>query len=343
MNFKQTDIDRYLKAPNSDIKCVVIFGTNEGMIADYGRKFAQTVCADLNDAFQVVQLNMEQLDKDIGLLYGEYNARSLMGGRRVILIKDGNNNLTQHFKALFKESTSDTLVIVTSSSLNTKSSLVTMAKDSPDIALIGCYDDREKDISVFAGDFLKKNEITIEPEAMQLLCSRLSNDRKASLNELEKLLTYLDTRHHVRLDDVRTAVSDTSESSHEDMCYFAACGQTQKALEAYTELLHQGEEAVSLVRSLTYHFMRLLGCAAAIEKGQSAEAVISSFRPPLMFFRKADFLMQIRTWKRQPILDVLDLLYRCERDCKTTNYPAEQILSYTLMQISGAAKRLNRF
>lgn len=39
---------------------------------------------------------------------------------------------------------------------------------------------------------------------------------------------------------------------------------------------------------------------------------------------------------------VLELLYKCERDCKTTNMPVPEIVSYTLMQISSAAARAGR-
>ena len=53
MNFRQTDIESFLKKPNPQIKCVVIYGTNEGMIADYTKRFATAVCPDLTDAFRV--------------------------------------------------------------------------------------------------------------------------------------------------------------------------------------------------------------------------------------------------------------------------------------------------
>lgn len=342
MNFKAADIARYLKQPDAGIKCVVIFGSNEGMIADYVKQFAQTICPDLNDAFQTAQFNMSDLEKDIGLLYGEYNARSLLGGRRVIIIKDGNNNLTNHLKTLLKDNLSDTLLIISSSNLNTKSSLVTLAKDREDFALISCYDDREENIYTAAREYFVKNGITIANDAMQLLCSRLSNDRKASLNELEKLTTYLGTRRNVEINDIKTVIGDTSSSTQEDLCYFVAKGEIAKALEAYRELIHAGEEPVSLVRSLTYHFEKLLNCCASMEKGQSADGTIAALRPPVMFFRKADLIQQLKIWKRQAILDVLALLYKCERQCKTTNFPAEEILSYTLMQIGGAARRLSR-
>lgn len=342
MNFKPADITQYLKNPTPAIKCFVVFGTNEGMIADYASQLAKSVCPDLNDAFRVVSFSMDSLEKDIGQLYGEYNAQSLLGGRRVIIIKDGNNNLTAHFKTLFKDSSSDTLVIVSSSSINTKSSLVTFAKDNPEIGLISCYDDREGTIYSFTKEYLEKSGITIAQDAMQLLCARLSPDRKASTGELEKLITYLGTRRNIVLQDVQTAISDTSCSSLEDLCYFTAGGNSAKALESYQELLHEGEEPVTLTRNLTYHFFKLLNSVAAIEKGQTADAAIAAIRPPVMFFRKPDLIMQLKIWKRKDINNVLELLYKCERNCKTTNYPAEDILSYTILQIAGAAKRLTR-
>lgn len=340
MNFKQTDIDRFLKSPDEKVKCVLLFGTNEGMIANLSQKFMKTVCDDLNDAFRVSIMQMENIEDDVGTLYADYNATSLMGGRRVILIKDVNNNLTKTLKDLLANSVSDTFLVMTSSSINTKSSLVNFLKDEDFAAVIGCYEDRAENISSYVRGHFLENHVTIASDALELLCARLSADRKASLNELDKLMTYIGSKRNVTIEDVQKAVSDTSGSSVEDLCYFVAGGQSEKAVNAYQALINEGEEPVMLLRNLTYHFLKLINCAAAIESGKTAEMAASSLRPPLMFYRKSDFTMQLKIWKRQPLLDVLSLLYKAERDCKTTGYPSEEIASWSVLQISGAAKKL---
>ena len=340
MNFKQADINRFLKTPDPNIRCVLLFGTNEGMIAELCDKFMKTVCEDLTDAFRVSVLQMDAVEKDNGLLYGEYNATSMLGGRRVVLIKDANNNLTKPLKDLMANSTSDTMLVMTSTTINTKSSLFSYLKNEDFAAAYGCYDDREENISSYVRDFFIQNNITIASDAMQLLCRRLSADRKASLNELEKLVCYIGSKKNVVLEDVRKAVSDTSGSSFEDLSYYTASGQTERAVEAYQFLLNEGEEPVQLLRNLTYHFLKLLDCVAELEKGSTTESVVSGIRPPLMFYRKSDFMMQLKIWKRKPLFDVLALLYKAERDCKTTGYPADEIGSWTVMQISGAARKL---
>lgn len=340
MNFKETDITRFLKAPDKNVRCVVLFGSNEGMIADLSAKFALSVCDDLNDAFRVATLQMEDLEKDFGALFGEYNAASMMGGRRVVFVKNANNNLTKPLKELFAGSTSDTLLIITSTSLNTKSSLVTYLKDVPFAITFGCYDDREENVSAMVRSFFVENGITIASDAMELLCQRLSADRKASEGELEKLVTYIGTRRNVTFEDVSKAVSDTSNSSIEDFCFYAASGQMQKALRAYQALLNEGEEAATLIRALTYHFLRILECCAKIEKGMTTESAVSGLRPPLVWFLKSEFVMQLKTWKRNALFDVLALLYKAEIDCKTTGLPADEIGSWTIMQITGAARKM---
>lgn len=192
MNFKQADVDRFLRSPDKNVRCVLLFGTNEGMIAELSQKFMKTVSDDLSDAFLVSVLQMEAVEKDEGVLYGEYNATSMMGGRRVVLIKDVNNNLTKILKDLMQRSTSDTMLVMTSSSINTKSSLVSYLKNEDFAIVFGCYDDREENISSYVRDFFVQNKITIASDALQLLCRRLSADRKASVNELEKLVCYID-------------------------------------------------------------------------------------------------------------------------------------------------------
>lgn len=342
MNFKDADIIKYIKTPDLGIKCVIIFGTNEGKIADYCMQFARSVCIDLKDAFRVVNLNMDTINKDAGILFGEYNAQSLLGGRRVIIIKDVTDALVKHLKVLFDETKSDSLLILTSTTLNTKSSLITLGKDREDFAVIGCYEDREKDIKLFVREYLIKNQITISENACELLCMRLSNDKKANISEMDKLITYLGSRRNVEIEDIKTVISDTSSSSIEDLCYYIGTGQTPKAIDSYKELLNEGGEPVTIVRSIGNHFLGLLNYVYSVEQGKRPDEIIASIRPPVMFYRKDDLKLQINIWKKSSVLDAIGLLYQCEKDCKTTNLPAQEILSYTIMQLCGAARKFRR-
>lgn len=121
---------------------------------------------------------------------------------------------------------------------------------------------------------MSKNGFSIDNATFQLLCSRLSNDRKISANELDKLITYMGNKKNIDISDIQTVISDTSASSQEDLCYFVAQGFTEKAVASYNRLVFEGEQPVSLIRTLSYHFMKLLDCAVKMEKGETADKVV---------------------------------------------------------------------
>ncbi len=339
MNIKPEQVENLIKSLPASIRGVVIYGSNEGMIATLSQQFIKAISPDIYDAFHVSYLEMTDIASDIGALYAEFNAQSLMGGRRVVVIKEATNLLTKPLRELLASSSSDSLLVISSSSLKTKDSLAVMAKDEADFYGIGCYDDRDEDITAFASKFMAKNGVNIDNNAFQLLCSRLSNDRKISANELDKLVTYMGENKTIGVNDVLMVISDTSASSQEDLCYFIAQGLTDKALASYNRLVFEGENPVSIVRTISYHFMKLLDCAVKMEKGETADKVVFGLRPPLMFFRKNAFLNQLRVWNRSRILNALSLLYQTERECKTTDFPAEQAVSFALMRITNGVKR----
>ena len=114
MIYKQAQIDKYLKKPDLSVKAFVIYGSNDGLVNEYVKKLIQTVSKDLYDPFSVVYFNCADVLADIGALFAEYTSQSLMGGRRVIVVKDADNNLTKHLKTLFDGTPSDTLIIISS-------------------------------------------------------------------------------------------------------------------------------------------------------------------------------------------------------------------------------------
>ena len=323
MQFKQAQIDKYLKKPDDVLRCAVIYGSNEGLQAEYVKKFTTAVCPDPYDPFRVVYLNGSDVNGDPGILFGEYNGQSLMGGRRVVIVRDGDNNLTKHVKALLENNVSDTLLIVSSGSLNKKSSLVRLAEENENMAAIACYEDRDEDIFNSTRAKFIENGITI-----------------GNAGEIEKLITYLGDHKNVTVEDVQKIISDASSSSGDDVCFAAAGGYADKALAAFNKLVNEGNEPISIIRSLTYHFNKILTCKAYMENGDTVDKAVFKLQPRIIFFRESSFKRQVSIWPREKLLSVLELLYKCERDCKTTNMPVVEIVSYTLMQISSAARKL---
>lgn len=342
MNFKQSQLENTLRNLGTNIKCIVLFGTNEGAIIDLQKKCTEAVCGSTQDAFNYVQLDMDNISKDGGEVYAEFHAQSLMGGRRAIVVKNADNNMTALLKSMLPETKSENVLILSSLSLNTRSSLITWSKDREDVIICGCYDDREEDLGMVAQSMLREKGLNIDVPTLQLLCSRLSPDRKLSQSEIDKLAVYMGNRQDITAQDVQAAVSDVAGANIEDLCYFVADGATRKACDMFARLLKEGQEPATLIRQIAYHYGKLLDCVAQTENGRTIDEAISSLRPPLMFYRKASFKRQLQIWNKERLLRIMKALYDAEKDCKSTGLPAEQCAAYFVLRLSDAANRLRQ-
>ena len=335
MIFKSVQVGNYIKKPDDKIKAFLVYGNNDGLVLDTVKRVARSICSNLDDAFQVAELTGDDVVDDFGKLYGEYNGQSLMGGRRVIMVRDAGNQMTKELRKMLDDSNSENLLILYANDLNKKSSLVKLAETSDDIACVACYEDKNEDIY----NTLKTMGLTFDSAAIQQLYSRLSGDRMINLAELEKLKTYMGEAKAVTADIVTKVISDQSDSNTDDICYETMGGNRAKAEILYQKYVTEGNEPVSVVRALTYHVMKLLSCQAGIEKKEGIDAAVKKLMPPIIFYRVDAFKEQLRMWNRDKLLRVLNLLYEAEKDCKTTGMPTEEIVSLMLMRVAGAAKK----
>lgn len=341
MIFKALQVENYCKSPDLAIKAILVYGPNEGLISEYIRKLALTVTSNLEDPFTVINMNWDEVKRDVGALIGEYNAQSLLSGRRVIILNDADNDLTKVLQSFIEDSKSDTLLLVNgSSNLNSRSSLVNYFSNEKFLSLIACYDDREEDIRSFTKQFLSSQQITYTREAFELLCNRLSNDRKANINEMDKLITYIGTKKHFEINDVRELVFDASISEADDLCFYVFSGLKNKAVKALKSLLNEGVEEVQIVRALSRHVLVLLEGKAAMEEGLSAIEAIKKTLPKKMFYRYDAGAGQLSAWSKDRLFDAYELLYKAEKDCKTTNYPNENIIGYLILTLVAAANKI---
>ena len=88
-----------------------------------------------------------------------------------------------------------------------------------------------------------------------------------------------------------------------------------------------------------YHLMKLLICQAGIENGETVDRAMQRLIPRIIFYRADAFKRQLSAWKRDKLLRGLEMLYAAEKDCKTTNMPAIEVVSMLLLRMAAAAKR----
>ena len=148
MKLQAAAVESFLKAPDKKYRAALIYGPDEGQVRERAQILARRIVEDPADPFRIAQLTPEQVNSDPAALLDEVNALSLMGGRRLVLLRGASDKAGPACTALAAdESQSDSFVIVEAGDLSPRSSLRKLFEGNARLAAIACYVDDEKSLA----------------------------------------------------------------------------------------------------------------------------------------------------------------------------------------------------
>ncbi|MCF4167522.1 DNA polymerase III subunit delta [Zavarzinia compransoris] len=337
-------IDRFVAKPDPAMRVVLLFGPDGGLVRERAAKLARTVVPDLNDPFRVTELTGAMLDGDPARLADEAAAISMMGGRRVIRLRDIADKHAKLIAGFLEDPVGDALIVAEAGDLpNRRSTLRTTVEEARNAAALPCYADDAASLDELVDSVLRAAKLEIEPAARQWLLDRLGADRALSRGELDKLVLYMGPgASQVSLDDVRAAVGDASEIGIDDVVQSCLGGDMARLERSLERCRQAGENAITILRAVSRQTLLLQNARALMDGGLSLDQALGAMRPPIRFPRDRAFKQQLPRWSGQRLLDAVDLLVEAELDCKTTGNPADALTARALMRIAGVAARAAR-
>src|SRR6516165_4076207 len=123
MKLAGSRIAAFLQRPDPDIRAVLIYGPDEGLVRERAAMIARTVCADLSDPFRISDLSAATLAADPARLADEAAQLSLIGGRRVVRVYGAGDTLAKLFGEFLKTVSGDALTVVEAGDLPSRSTL----------------------------------------------------------------------------------------------------------------------------------------------------------------------------------------------------------------------------
>ena len=332
-----------LQRPDQTIRAVLLYGPDIGLVRERADVLARTVCPDLKDPFRVTDLSGAALAADPARLADEAAQLSLIGGRRVIRVRDAADRLAGLFRGFLDAAPGDGFIVVEGGDLPGSSALRRVFDTSPRAAAIGCYPDAPRDRAAVIRDTLRAHRITASGEATQYLVEHLGNDRLLTRAELEKLALYAGEGGHVELDDVRLSIGDSAVLATDDAVMAAAEGDAARVDRVIDRVLQEGESAVSVVRAMLRHLQRLHVFAARVAAGTTVAEVVRTARPPIFYRQEDSFKRQLVLWNEVGLRAQLKRIAQAELHMKLTGLPADTVCREALLAVAQAARsRANR-
>ena len=302
------------------------------MIRDRASQLVRAVAGSLDEPFLVAELGRE----DVARLADEAASLSLIGGRRVVRLRDATDAATDQVSAVLK-GPAPALVVVEAPNLATRSRLRTLIDAAPDGAAIACYPEEGRALADTIREVLAETGVTIDGDAMTWLSAQLGADRASTRQEVGKLALYVGAGGRVDLDAATACTGDLAGLSLEDALFAATEGDVTTTDRALELAFAEGATPVGMVRAALMHMQRLHRVRLAMDEGMTAADAAKTARPPVFFRRAAAFTRALGLWSSNSMTAAMAGLSDAERACKRTGAPDVALSRNAVLALSRRA------
>jgi DNA polymerase III subunit delta len=322
-------IPAFLRDPGP-ARIVLLHGEDEGLIRHRADLLTQAVIGARDDPFRVAWLARE----DHARLREEASAIAMLGGRRVVRVRDAVDALASPVEQAASGPGDSLIVLEASGALPARSKLRALVEGLPTGAAIACYPEEGRALQEAIRSGLAEAGITLDPDAQAWLLEHVGSDWAATRGEIEKLILYAGSERRLGLDDVRACVGDAASVAFDDAVFAATSGDPAAADRALERALAEGLAPVAVTRGVMGHLAKLHQARGRMTEGASPEEAVRSLRPPVFFKRVGDFTRALSNWDAPRLANAMNETRRAELACKQTGAPDALLVRRLLLALA---------
>jgi DNA polymerase-3 subunit delta len=340
MKVPPTRADAFAKAPPDDIRAILIYGPDLGLVRERAEAAAIAIAGSLSDPFNVVEFTPSALKDEPSKLTDEACGMSMMGGRRVVRLRDATDGVAKaatETLAATEQSGDGALIIVEAGDLSPRSKLRALFEKTDGAAAIACYMDEGAGLDDLVRKSLGDAGISATGDVVSWIAGNLGSDRMVSRMELEKLTLYAAGQSEITLEDAQAVIGDAAAVTLDDVVYAATGGNLKGLTVALARARFEGVASIAILRAASRHLSRLEEAVAAMTGGANPDSAMKTLRPPVFFKQQNSFRNQLQRWRPQTLSRARTELIQAEIDCKTTGMPDEAVCERTLMRLAAMA------
>ena len=330
MKIAPKQIVSFLAKPSDKICAILLHGTDAGLRSSRARHLATLYSDDLGDVFSVTRISGSGLHGEVGKI-ADAAAEIPMFGNRLVLVKASGAELLDACKFLLSRPIHDAMVIIDASDTTTKHAVVKLFETTDNAAAIGCYPDDIGDIRQLTTSILQKDNVSVDRDALDLICARLGSDHAVTRAELEKLALLVGPRGHLDLQTISAALGDSALLAIDDVASAVANGQVQALSVALHKAWLEEANCVMIIRGCQTYFNHLRMLGHAINTGQSAQNALRSLRPPVHFKLQDALIRHAQKWQTSRCMQMVNRLQDIEINLKSKTINERTLTAQSLL------------
>ena len=302
---------------------ILLYGENLGLKKDIN-KFIINEIKQKDNNIEIINLFENEIidDKEenfINLIY----SGSLFSQKKIIIINEATDKIIKKISDIYEKYPKDTLLIFLSGILEKKSKLRDFFEKSKKTICIPCYLDNEKDLALIAQIELKKNNIILSRESINLLIEKSNSDRNNLKNEIEKIKSYSINKKNIELDEIKLLINFSGEYKSDILVNECLSGNVTQYKKILSEMYINTVNQILVLRILSSKVHRLLNIKEQKNHSNTLDTLINNSRPLIFWKERPLVKKQLSIWNfkdlKKIIADINDTEFMCKKNPQISN------------------------
>ena len=293
----------------------LLYGENYGLKKDI-REVIKNEIKKNDSNVELLSLYEKDIIDNEDDFYNSIYSGSLFGNKKIITIYNGTDKIISQVQDINDKYPGNVFIIIFSEILEKKSKLRNFFETNTKTICIPCYLDNERDLEIIANKELKKENVFLSKESMNLLVEKANFDRDNLKNELEKIISYSLNKKKIETDEVKSIINFSGEYKSDLLINECLSGNTLQYKKIFSEMYINTVNQTYLLRILSNKIQRLLNIKKKQSSSNNLENLVNTTKPPIFWKEKPVVKRQLSIWKLDDLQSTIKEINDIEILCK---------------------------
>ena len=293
----------------------LFYGENNGLKKDI-RKSIINVKNMTKDNAEFLSFYENEIIDNEDNFYNSIYSGSLFNTQKFITINEASDKIIKQIEDVSDKIPDNICLIIFSQILEKKSKLRNFIEKNTKTICVPCYLDSEKDLEIVLQNELRKNNIIISRESINLLISQSNNDRNNLRNEIEKIISYSSNKKNMTIDEIKSITNFSGEYKSDILINECLSGNIIQYKKVLSELYINTVNYIFLLRILNNKIQKLLNMKKMQKNYNDLDSLLNTSKPPIFWKDKPTVKKQLKIWSLDDLKKIINEANNIEVLCK---------------------------
>ena len=287
-------IIKYFEIDKTDLNksnFYLFYGKNDGLQNEIIKKsFINNFQGNIN------RYDEKEFIENYNIIVTEVLTKSLFESEKIIIISRTSDKILKLIREIFERDIKDIKFILKSGILEKKSKLRNFFEKNENLVIVPFYEDDVNSLSTIALNFIRKNNIKMSRESLNLIVNRANGNRENLKNDLEKIFNFSITNKNI---DTENIIKLTNLSENYGINELAD-SYLEKNIKSTSKILNENifseQDCVLIIRTILSKSKRLMNIIEIYNETKDLDEAIMSAKPPVFWIDKISVKKQAKTW-----------------------------------------------